>query len=255
MHRLETLVVQAAPAWPLTAVRQHLVRCTDVVVHVERRPGGARRIAQIVEVVDTQDGDAPRAAHRGRRGDRRRAARRGSGDERDGSFCVRRRRDGCHRRRRARSASRGEHLGTRSTEPTPSSAARHRTGGRRLRGGSGGRVLPATSMWRRGASTQPWAMRSGHSICTRVSVKAHTRRAVAAAHDDAGALSRRNAAIRCPRRSRGMSQPGTRDAASRAGVTMVASVLRTYGIGQIQHGELKMAYIGKLAAYPNGRLI
>ena len=60
MHRLETLVVQAAPAWPLTAVRQHLVRCTDVVVHVERRPGGARRIAQIVEVVDTHDGDAPR---------------------------------------------------------------------------------------------------------------------------------------------------------------------------------------------------
>ena len=40
LHRLETLVVQAAPAWPLRAVRDHLVRCIDVVVHVERTAGG-----------------------------------------------------------------------------------------------------------------------------------------------------------------------------------------------------------------------
>ena len=46
LHRLETLVVQAAPAWPLTAVRQHLTRSIDVVVHVarscRRSPAGRR---------------------------------------------------------------------------------------------------------------------------------------------------------------------------------------------------------------------
>jgi pilus assembly protein CpaF len=52
LHRLETLVVQAAPAWPLRAVRDHLVRCIDAVVHVARLPGGGRRIVEIAEVTD-----------------------------------------------------------------------------------------------------------------------------------------------------------------------------------------------------------
>jgi pilus assembly protein CpaF len=52
LHRLETLVVQAAPAWPLRAVRDHLVRCIDAVVHVERTTSGARRVSQIAEVID-----------------------------------------------------------------------------------------------------------------------------------------------------------------------------------------------------------
>jgi pilus assembly protein CpaF len=52
LHRLETLVVQTAPAWPLRAVRDHLVRCIDVVVHVERTASGQRRVAEIAEVVD-----------------------------------------------------------------------------------------------------------------------------------------------------------------------------------------------------------
>ena len=30
LHRLETLVVQSAPSWPLTAIRSHLARCIDV---------------------------------------------------------------------------------------------------------------------------------------------------------------------------------------------------------------------------------
>jgi pilus assembly protein CpaF len=50
LHRLETLVVQSAPAWPLRAVRDHLVRCIDVVVHVERVAGGGRRVSEIGEV-------------------------------------------------------------------------------------------------------------------------------------------------------------------------------------------------------------
>jgi pilus assembly protein CpaF len=57
LHRLETLVVQSAPAWPLRAVRDHLTRCIDVVVHVERAPGGGRRVTQIAEVID--DGGLP----------------------------------------------------------------------------------------------------------------------------------------------------------------------------------------------------
>ena len=56
LHRLETLVVQAAPAWPLRAVRDHLVRCVDAVVHVERTTGGARRVSEIAEVID-RDGE------------------------------------------------------------------------------------------------------------------------------------------------------------------------------------------------------
>jgi pilus assembly protein CpaF len=52
LHRLETLVVQSAPAWPLRAVRDHLVRCIDVVVHVERVAGGGRRVTEIGEVID-----------------------------------------------------------------------------------------------------------------------------------------------------------------------------------------------------------
>jgi pilus assembly protein CpaF len=57
LRRLETLVVQSAPAWPLRAVRDHLVRCIDVVVHVERVAGGGRRVAEIGEVFD--DDGAP----------------------------------------------------------------------------------------------------------------------------------------------------------------------------------------------------
>jgi pilus assembly protein CpaF len=56
LHRLETLVVQATPAWPLRAVRDHLVRCVDAVVHVDRASGGGRRVGEIAEVVE-HDGE------------------------------------------------------------------------------------------------------------------------------------------------------------------------------------------------------
>ncbi len=51
LFRLETLVVQAAPRWPLAAVRQQLARSIDVVVHVARGATGRRRIDSIGEVV------------------------------------------------------------------------------------------------------------------------------------------------------------------------------------------------------------
>ncbi len=48
--RLESLVLQAAPTWPLAAIRHQLARSIDVVVHVERHADGRRRITEIAEV-------------------------------------------------------------------------------------------------------------------------------------------------------------------------------------------------------------
>lgn len=60
--RLESLVLAAAPQWPLAAVRQQLARSIDVVIHVART-GGIRRIESIAEVVVPAD-DAARPALR-----------------------------------------------------------------------------------------------------------------------------------------------------------------------------------------------
>jgi Flp pilus assembly CpaF family ATPase len=49
------LIIQAAPAWPLRAVRQQLTRSIDAVVHVARTGRAARRVVEIGEVVE--DGD------------------------------------------------------------------------------------------------------------------------------------------------------------------------------------------------------
>ncbi len=49
--RLESLVLQAAPTWPLAAIRHQLARSIDVVVHVERDADGRRRIIEIAEVM------------------------------------------------------------------------------------------------------------------------------------------------------------------------------------------------------------
>ena len=57
LHRLETLVLQAAPTWPLRAVRDHLARSIDVVVHLARTGTAARRVVEVAEV--TRPGDDP----------------------------------------------------------------------------------------------------------------------------------------------------------------------------------------------------
>jgi pilus assembly protein CpaF len=55
--RLETLVLQASPSWPLHSIRLQLARSIDVVVHVERA-GAARRICAVCEVVEPRgEGD------------------------------------------------------------------------------------------------------------------------------------------------------------------------------------------------------
>jgi pilus assembly protein CpaF len=48
--RLESLVLQAAPQWPLVAVRQQLARSIDVIIHVGRS-GSRRQVLSIDEVV------------------------------------------------------------------------------------------------------------------------------------------------------------------------------------------------------------
>ncbi len=58
MHRLESLVLQAAPSWPLAAIRRQLARSLDVVVHVTRRPDGRRSIESIDEVLRPEPDDA-----------------------------------------------------------------------------------------------------------------------------------------------------------------------------------------------------
>ena len=52
LRRLETLVMQAVPTWPLAAIRRQVTRSIDAVVHLRRSPTGRRSIAEVVEVVE-----------------------------------------------------------------------------------------------------------------------------------------------------------------------------------------------------------
>ncbi len=56
LRRLETMVLMGDVALPLEAVREHLVAALDLVVQVARRPGGARRVVAVAEVLRTNDG-------------------------------------------------------------------------------------------------------------------------------------------------------------------------------------------------------
>ncbi len=51
LGRVETLLMQAAPTWPLPAIRRQVTRSIDVIVHVERRANGQRMIGEVAEVV------------------------------------------------------------------------------------------------------------------------------------------------------------------------------------------------------------
>jgi pilus assembly protein CpaF len=56
LRRVETLVLQAAPTWPLVAIRRQVSRSVDAVVHVVRRPDGSRGVAEVAEVRES-DGE------------------------------------------------------------------------------------------------------------------------------------------------------------------------------------------------------
>jgi pilus assembly protein CpaF len=53
LTRLASLVVRAAPSWPMRDVRDQVARSVDVVVHVARDDDGRRRVHHIVEVDPT----------------------------------------------------------------------------------------------------------------------------------------------------------------------------------------------------------
>jgi pilus assembly protein CpaF len=52
LRRVETLLMQAAPTWPLAAIRRQVSRSIDVVIHLERDAAGHRAIAEVVEVAE-----------------------------------------------------------------------------------------------------------------------------------------------------------------------------------------------------------
>ncbi|MCU1394770.1 MAG: gspE [Ilumatobacteraceae bacterium] len=60
LRRLEALVAQHSPAWPLDAVRDTIASSIDTVVHIHRLDDGRRRITDIVELAEPQSGDAHR---------------------------------------------------------------------------------------------------------------------------------------------------------------------------------------------------
>ena len=55
LRRVETMVLMDAADVPLAAIREQLVSALDLVVHMARRPDGARRVVAVAEVVDTSE--------------------------------------------------------------------------------------------------------------------------------------------------------------------------------------------------------
>lgn len=53
--RLESLVLAAAPTWPLDAIRHQLARSIDAIVQVERRADNTRQVVAISEVAPPDD--------------------------------------------------------------------------------------------------------------------------------------------------------------------------------------------------------
>jgi len=61
LSRLETLALMAGVGLPHEAIAEQVQRGVDLVVHVERRPDGSRRVAEIAEVVRVAGATAVRA--------------------------------------------------------------------------------------------------------------------------------------------------------------------------------------------------
>ncbi len=65
LSRLETLALMAGVGLPHEAIAEQVQRGVDLVVHVERRPDGSRRVAEIGEVVRVAGATAVRALNAG----------------------------------------------------------------------------------------------------------------------------------------------------------------------------------------------
>jgi pilus assembly protein CpaF len=64
LRRLETLALMAGLGLPHAAVREQVADAIDLVVHQARRPGGARRVVAVAEVVRVAGGPATRELYR-----------------------------------------------------------------------------------------------------------------------------------------------------------------------------------------------
>lgn len=56
LRRIETLLLQASPGWPLGAIRRQISRSIDAVIHVARRNDGRRAVVTVAEVIES-DGE------------------------------------------------------------------------------------------------------------------------------------------------------------------------------------------------------
>lgn len=56
LRRLEALVLQHHPHWPIEILRQHIHLAIDVIIHVDRRPDGSRFIRDVAEVSEYPNG-------------------------------------------------------------------------------------------------------------------------------------------------------------------------------------------------------
>ncbi len=65
LHRLETLALMAGVGLPHEAIAEQVQRGVDLVVHVERRTDGLRRVAEVAEVVRVAGATAVRALDSG----------------------------------------------------------------------------------------------------------------------------------------------------------------------------------------------
>jgi pilus assembly protein CpaF len=65
LGRLETLALMAGVGLPHEAIAEQVQRGVDLVVHVERRPNGSRRVAEIAEVTRVAGATAVRALDAG----------------------------------------------------------------------------------------------------------------------------------------------------------------------------------------------
>jgi pilus assembly protein CpaF len=61
LNRLETLALMAGVGLPHEAIAEQVQRGVDLVVHIERRSDGSRRVAEVAEVVRVAGGTAVRA--------------------------------------------------------------------------------------------------------------------------------------------------------------------------------------------------
>jgi pilus assembly protein CpaF len=60
LRRVESLVIQHSPSWPLHAVRDNVRSSIDIVIHVERLTTGERRVARILELASPDSDDRHR---------------------------------------------------------------------------------------------------------------------------------------------------------------------------------------------------